>query len=135
MSESEHLTFWRPSNCRYCNKLARCALVGGTEHPNQDDAMPRSKEFLLEQIARAKRFALAMNTGADRERFEKMAADLQNELEGAEGAEGQSSVAPNASEDAVHQTNGAAEVQPETASSDDTDPTVNAEGDQGPTTD
>jgi hypothetical protein len=93
--------------------------------------MPRNKEFLLEQIARAKRFALAMNTDADRERFEKMAADLQSELE---GAEGQSSVVPNASQDAV-QTNEAAEVQSETANSDDTDPTANAEGDQGPTTD
>jgi hypothetical protein len=96
--------------------------------------MPRDKEFLLEQIARAPRCALAMNTDADRERFEKMAADLQSELEGAEGAESQSSVAPNASEDAV-QTNGAAEVQSETANSDDTDPTANVEGDQGPTTD
>jgi hypothetical protein len=96
--------------------------------------MPRSKEFLLEQIARAKRFALAMNTDADRERFEKMAADLQSELERAEGAEGQSSVVPNASEDAV-QMNGAAEVQSETANSADTDPTANAEGDQCPTTD
>src|ERR1700754_4011366 len=96
--------------------------------------MPRDEEFLLEQIARAKRFALAVNTHADRERFEKMAADLQSELERAEGAESQSSVAPNASEDAV-QTNGAAEVQSETANADDTDQTANAEGDQEPTTD
>ncbi|MCS3989482.1 hypothetical protein [Bradyrhizobium japonicum] len=94
---------------------------------NQDEAMPRNKEFLLEQIARAKRFALAMNTDADRERFEKMAAELQSE-----GAEGQSSVAPNASEDAA-QTNGTAEVQ--SANSDDTDPTANADGDQGRATD
>jgi hypothetical protein len=35
--------------------------------------MPRNKEYLLEQIARAKRFAAALNTAADRERFEKMA--------------------------------------------------------------
>ncbi len=91
--------------------------------------MPRNKEFLLEQIARAKRrFALAMNTDADRERFEKMAADLQSELEGAEGA------CRPTSQDAV-QTNGAAEVQSETANSDDPDPTANAECDQGPTTD
>ena len=34
-----------------------------------------------------------MNTAADRERFDKMAADLESELEGAEGAESQSSVA------------------------------------------
>jgi hypothetical protein len=96
--------------------------------------MPRNKEFLLEQIARAKRFALAMNTDAGRARFEKMAADLQSELEGAEGAEGQPSVAPNASEDAV-QTNGAAEGRSETAKLDATCPTANAEGDQGSTTD
>jgi hypothetical protein len=59
--------------------------------------MPRSKEFLLEQIARAKRFARAMNTDADRERFEKMAADYRRELDAAE-AEGQSSASPTASE-------------------------------------
>jgi hypothetical protein len=33
--------------------------------------MPRSKEFLLEQIARARRFAADMNSEADRERFER----------------------------------------------------------------
>jgi hypothetical protein len=58
--------------------------------------MPRSKEFLLEQIARAKRFAKAMNTVADRERFEKMAEDYQSELDTPEAAEDQS-VAPTAS--------------------------------------
>jgi hypothetical protein len=31
----------------------------------------------LEQIARVRRFAAAMNTAADRARFEKMAADYQ----------------------------------------------------------
>jgi len=55
--------------------------------------MPRRKEFLLEQIARARRFVAAMNSAADRERFDKMAAGLESELEGAEGAESQSSVA------------------------------------------
>jgi hypothetical protein len=59
--------------------------------------MPRSKQFLLEQIARAQRFAQAMNTEADRERFEKMAADLRTELDAAEAAEGQASVVPTAS--------------------------------------
>jgi hypothetical protein len=39
--------------------------------------MPRGKQFLLEQIARAQRFAKAMNTEADRECFEKMVADYQ----------------------------------------------------------
>jgi hypothetical protein len=61
--------------------------------------MPRSKEFLLEQIARAQRFAQAMNTEADRERFEKMAADLRTELDAAEAPENPASAAPTASED------------------------------------
>ncbi|MBR0944384.1 hypothetical protein ABIF65_009291 [Bradyrhizobium japonicum] len=91
--------------------------------------MPRNKEFLLEQIARAKRFALAMNTEADRQRFEKMAADLQNELEGAEGAEGQSS---NASEDAVP-TDDAVSNQPQTGGSDAATPA--STDNQEPTTD
>lgn len=43
--------------------------------------MPRTKEFLLEQIARAQRFARAMNTDVDRERFEKIATDLRSELD------------------------------------------------------
>jgi hypothetical protein len=46
-----------------------------------------------EQIARANHFAVAMNTDVDRERFEKMAADLRSELDAAESAEGQSSAA------------------------------------------
>ena len=47
--------------------------------------MPRNKEFLLEQIARAKRFALAMNTEADRQRFEKMAADFKTNWKAPKG--------------------------------------------------
>jgi hypothetical protein len=62
--------------------------------------MPRSKEFLLEQIARAGPLRAAMNTEADRERFEKMAADLRTELDAAEAAENQASAATTASEDA-----------------------------------
>lgn len=58
--------------------------------------MPRSKEFLLEQIARAHRFAAAMNNDADRKHFEKMAADYRSELDAAEAAENQSSAARNA---------------------------------------
>jgi hypothetical protein len=100
MSASEGLTCWSPSNCRFCNKPARHALVCRGRASNQDDDLPRSKEFLLEQIARAKRFARAMNTDADRERFEKMAADYRRELDAAE-AEGQSSASPTASGDAV----------------------------------
>lgn len=53
--------------------------------------MARSKQFLLEQIARAQRFAPAMNTDADRERFEKTAAELRRELDAVEAAEGRSS--------------------------------------------
>jgi hypothetical protein len=62
--------------------------------------MPRSKQFLLEQTARAQRFAQAMNTVADRERFEKTAADLRTELDAAEPAEGQESAVSTASEGA-----------------------------------
>lgn len=43
-----------------------------------------SKEFLLEQIARAKRFATAVTSKADQEKFEKIAADYQSQLDAAE---------------------------------------------------
>jgi hypothetical protein len=99
----------------------------------QDDAMPRSKEFLLEQIARAQRFAAAMNTDADRERFEKMAADYRNELDAAEATENQSSAAPTASEDAAP-TDDATAAQPQTGGSDSTAPTSGSTDDQEPTT-
>ena len=95
--------------------------------------MPRSKEFLLEQIARAKRFARAMNTDADRERFEKMAADYRRELDAAE-AEGQSSASPTASGDAVP-TDDAVAAQPEPGGSDAAAPTSGSTDDQEPTTD
>ncbi len=42
--------------------------------------MSRTK-YLLEQIGRAKRFAAAVNNEADRARFEKIAADYQNEID------------------------------------------------------
>ncbi|MBP1294208.1 hypothetical protein [Bradyrhizobium elkanii] len=54
--------------------------------------MPRSKEFLLEQIARIQRFATAMSNEEDRARFEKLAADYRRELEAVEAQEGRSSV-------------------------------------------
>jgi len=95
--------------------------------------MPRSKEFLLEQIARAKRFAKAMNTDADRERFEKMAADYRRELDVAE-AEGQSSAASTASGDPVP-TDDAVAAQPETGGSDATSPTSGSTDGEEPTTD
>ncbi|MCK1641622.1 hypothetical protein IVA95_29785 [Bradyrhizobium sp. 157] len=49
------------------------------------------KDVLLEQIARAKRFVAAMNTEADREKFEGLAASYQSEFDTLEAAEGQSS--------------------------------------------
>ena len=78
--------------------------------------MPGSKQFLLEQIARAKRFAAAMNTEADRARFEKMAADYQSELDAAEAA-GQSSAPPTVLEDAAP-TDDAAAAQSQTGGPD-----------------
>jgi hypothetical protein len=79
--------------------------------------MSRSKQFLLEQIARAQRFAQAMNTEADRERFEKMAADYRSELDAAEAEENQSSRAPNASGGAAPNDDAAA-AQPDADGSD-----------------
>jgi hypothetical protein len=96
--------------------------------------MPRSKQFLLEQIARAQRFAQAMNTEADRERFEKMAADLRTELDAAEAAEGQASVVPTASGGAAP-TDDAAAAQPDAAGSDATAPAPGSADEQKPTTD
>jgi hypothetical protein len=99
--------------------------------------MPRSKQFLLEQIARAQRFARAMNTDADRERFEKTAADLRRELDAVEAAEGRSAVGeanPSSQEQAV-QTNSSAQPAPKTADQEAAAPAASAGGDQGPTTD
>jgi hypothetical protein len=97
--------------------------------------MVRSKEFLLEQIARAKRFAAAMNTVADRDRFEKMAADYRGELDAAEAEEGRSSAAPTASEDVA--ATDAAAARPQNGSSDATATAPSAtssEDEQKPTT-
>jgi hypothetical protein len=56
---------------------------------NQDGAqMARSTEYLLEQIERAKRLAAALYNQADRERFEKIAADYQKEIDDAAAASG-----------------------------------------------
>jgi hypothetical protein len=98
-----------------------------------NDAMPRSKEFLLEQIARARRFAAAMNTEADRERFENMAADYQSELDATDAALGQPSAAPTTSVDAAP-TDDAPAAQPQTGGSDETVP-ASASTDDKPTTD
>lgn len=100
--------------------------------------MARSKQFLLEQIARAQRFARAMNTDADRERFEKTAADLRRELDAVEAAEGRSSAVgeanPSSQEQAV-QLNSSAQPAPETADQEAAAPAASSGGDQGPTTD
>lgn len=81
----------RPSNRAFAtatkSRFAHWSTGQGIE---PDDAMARSKQFLLEQIARAQRFARAMNTDADRERFEKTAADLRRELDAVGAAEGRS---------------------------------------------
>jgi hypothetical protein len=98
-------------------QIAAIALVG-ERASKQDDVMPRSKEFLLEQIARAKRFAAAMNTAEDRERFEKMAADYRSELEAAE-TEGQSSAPSTVPED-VAPTNDAVAAEPQPGGSEGT---------------
>jgi hypothetical protein len=95
--------------------------------------MPRSKQSLLEQIAHAQRFAQAMNTEADRERFEKMAADLRTELDAAEAAEGLASVVPTASGGAA--TDDAAAARPGPSGADATAPAPGSADEQKPTTD
>jgi hypothetical protein len=53
--------------------------------------MSRTAKYLLEQIERAKRYAAALSDPADRERFEKIAADYQSELDAAAGTSDQQS--------------------------------------------
>jgi hypothetical protein len=96
--------------------------------------MPRSKEFLLEQIARAQRFAQAMNTDADRKRFEQMAAAYQSELAALGATEDRPSAAPIASEPAVP-ADEAATAQPEAGGSDAPAPAPSSTAEQKPTTD
>jgi cell wall-associated NlpC family hydrolase len=73
-------------------------------------------------FARAKRFAAALNTAADRERFEKMAADYRSELDALESVESQSSAAPTASKK-VAPTDDAAAAEPQNGGSEATSPT------------
>jgi hypothetical protein len=96
--------------------------------------MPRSKEFLLEQIARAQRFAQAMNTEADRERFKKMAADLRAELDAPEAGEGQESAVPTASRGAAPADDAAA-AQPDAGGSNAPASVPGSTNEQKPTTD
>jgi hypothetical protein len=72
-----------------------------------------------------------MNTEADRERFEKMAADYRRELDAAK-AEGQLSASPTASGEAVPTDDDAA-AQPETGRSGATAQTSGSTDDQEPT--
>jgi hypothetical protein len=97
--------------------------------------MARTKQYLAEQIARAKRVAAAMNTDADRQKFEELAARYQNELDTAE-TEGQSSATspdtapsegslPTNEAVAASSETGASASAPQTpTSSDDQEPTI-----------
>jgi hypothetical protein len=96
--------------------------------------MPRSQQFLLEQIARLQRLAAAMNTDDDRQRFEKIAGDYRRELDAAEAAEGRSSAIPTASGDAAP-TDDAAAIPPQIGGSDSTATAPCSTNDQEPTTD
>jgi hypothetical protein len=100
--------------------------------------MARSKQYLAEQIDRAKRFAAAMNTEADRRKFEKLAAGYQSELDAAETAESHSSAAApeTAPSEAAPPTNEAVAAGDETGASDAVAPQPPpSSDDQEPTTD
>jgi hypothetical protein len=56
--------------------------------------MARSTKYLLDQIERAKRLAAALYNPADRERFEKIAADYQKEIDDAGAASGDQQPSP-----------------------------------------
>jgi hypothetical protein len=87
--------------------------------------MSRTAKYLLEQIGRAKRYAAALSDPADRERFEKVAADYQSELDAAAGTSNQqspSAPAATASSDATTATS-------EAGTSD----AVSSESDSAPT--
>jgi hypothetical protein len=99
--------------------------------------MSRDRQFLQEQIVRARRFAAAMNTDADRKRFEEIAADYQNELDAAETTESHPPAAGEAtpSQEAAVRTNQSA-VEPEAADDQNAAaPMASSKEDQSPTTD
>jgi hypothetical protein len=103
-------------------------LVDGTGHRSRW-RMPKSRQFLLEQIARARRFAAAMNTDSDRARFEKIAADYESELAGAtEAAQAHASHIPAAPVDAVR-SNGTTEAQAGTTDLNAAETDAKAKGD------
>jgi hypothetical protein len=97
--------------------------------------MSRDRQFLQEQIIRARHFAAAMNTDADRKRFEEIAADYQNELDATETTESQPPAAGEAtssSQEAAVRTN---QSQPEADDQNAAAPVASSKEDQGPTTD
>jgi hypothetical protein len=100
--------------------------------------MSRGRQFLQEQIVRARHFATAMNTDADRKRFEEIAADYQNELDATETTESQPPAAGEAtpsSQEAAVRTNQSA-AQPEAADDQNAaGPVASSKEDQGSTTD
>jgi len=95
-----------------------------------------SKEFLLQQIARAKRFAAAMNSNDDKEKVQKIAADYQGQLDAAETAASttaatetapsEAAASPNEAVAAPNETGPSAAVAPQqaAASTDDQEPTT-----------
>ena len=91
--------------------------------------MPRSKQFLLEQIARVQRFARAMSNDADRDRFEEMERGYRSELEAAQEAEDQPSSASTASGDT------ALAATPQLGDPDVTARATSSTDEQEPTTD
>ena len=97
--------------------------------------MPR-KEDLAGNIARAKRVAAAMNTDADRDRFEGLAASYQRELDALHAAEGQSAAAEAASTEAGAPTNEPVAATDQASASDAVAPQPpTSADDQEPTTD
>lgn len=99
--------------------------------------MAPTKQYLAEQIARAKRFAAAMNTDTDRQRFEELAARYQSELDAAETAEGQSSATPpeTAPSEPALSKNEAVAARGETGASAAAPQPQTSSDDQEPTTD
>jgi hypothetical protein len=95
-----------------------------------------SKKYLLEQIARAKRFAKGMNSKDDKEKFEKIAADYQSQLDAAETAA--STATETASSEAAASSNEPVAATNETGPSDAAAPqqaATSTDGQEPPITD
>jgi hypothetical protein len=92
--------------------------------------MSRTAKYLLEQIERAKRYAAALSDPADRERFEKVAADYQSELDAAaapSGVQQPAAATETASSDAAASTS---EAAPSDAVSSESDSAPTSTDDQ-----